>query len=127
MTSVSAIALSGMTAATVQVNASASNLANANDTSKVGSKPAYNRVTVSQTALPDGGVTAVAQTLAPAQLLAYDPTSSFANGAGLVQMPEIDPVAEITNQLAAGHAFAFSLEALKVADDEQKSLLDIKT
>ena len=30
------------------------------------------------------------------------------------------------NQLAAGRAFAFSLEALKAADQEQQSLLDIK-
>ena len=44
----------------------------------------------------------------------------------MVQTPEIDPIDEISNQMAAGHAFGFSLEALKAADDEQKQLLDLK-
>src|SRR5579871_5689275 len=107
MTPVTGIALSGIVAATTALNASASNLANANDTAKVGGKPAYNRVAVQNTAAAGGGV--------------------VANVQGLVQQPEISPVTEITNQLTAGRAFAFSLEALKAADEEQKTLLDIKT
>ena len=127
MTPVTGIALSGIVAATTALNASASNLANANDTAKVGGKPAYNRVAVQNTAAAGGGVVANVVTLQPGQLLAFDPTSAMANAQGLVQQPEISPVTEITNQLTAGRAFAFSLEALKAADEEQKTLLDIKT
>ena len=82
---------------------------------------------VKQSPAPGGGVTAQAASLRAAQLLVYDPASPVAGANGLVQTPEIDPVSEITNQLIAGRAFAFSLEALKVANDEQKQLLDLKT
>jgi flagellar basal-body rod protein FlgC len=122
-----AISLSGMNAATVKLNASASNLANAGDTSRVGGPPGYSPLSVQNSATPGGGVTAVATTMAPGQMLAFDPSSVMANPSGLVDTPEIDPVNEISNQIAAGHAFAFSLEALQVADEEQQTLLDIKT
>ncbi|SRR5579871_4683893 len=127
MTPVPGIALSGLVAATTALTASASNLANAGDTAKVGAKPAYNPRAVHDTSAPGGGVVATVVTLKPGQMLAFDPTSAMANAQGLVQAPEIDPVSEISNQIAAGHAFAFSLEALKAADDEQKTLLDLKT
>ena len=127
MTPATAIALSGLTAADLRLNVSASNVANAGDESAVGAKPGYQPLGIVQTPVAGGGVAATAVTLKPGQFLAYDPTSPVASVQGLVQAPEIDPVSEIGNQLAAGHAFAFSLEALQVADEEQKALLDIKT
>ena len=126
MSPVSAIAASGLVAATLKLGASAGNVANANDTAKVGAQPAFNPLGVETSALPEGGVVANAVTLSPGQTLAFDPTSPLANAQGLVQAPEIDPVAEISNQLLARQAFAASLAALKVADDEQKTLLNIK-
>ena len=81
---------------------------------------------MNQTTAPGGGVSAQVVTAKTAQLLVYDPASPLAGVGGMVETPEIDPVAEIANQIAAGRAFAFSLEALKAADEEQKSLLDIK-
>jgi flagellar basal-body rod protein FlgC len=126
VTPVAAIAGSGLAAATLGLNVSAANLANANDTSAPGSKSAYAPRGVSQSATPGGGVSAQAATLKAAQLLVYDPASPVAGVSGMVQTPEIDPVNEISNQMAAGHAFSFSLEALKAADDEQKQLLDLK-
>jgi flagellar basal-body rod protein FlgC len=122
-----AIAQSGLAAATLGLTVSAANLANANDTSAPGSKTAYAPRAVRQTPTPVGGVSAQAVTVKTAQLLVYDPASPVAGVGGMVQTPEIDPVSEITNQIAAGRAFAFSLEALKAADDEQKQLLDLKT
>ena len=127
MTPIAAIAGSGLAAATLGLNVSASNLANANDTSAPGSKSAYAPRGVSQSPTPGGGVSAQVVTLKSAQLLVYDPVSPVAGVGGMVQTPEIDPIDEISNQIAAGRAFAFSLEALKAADDEQKSLLDIRT
>ena len=90
-------------------------------------RTAYSPVSVQNSATPGGGVTAVATTMAPGQMVAFDPTSVMANASGLVDTPEIDPVNEISNQLAASNAFAFSLEALQAADEEQQTLLDIKT
>ena len=127
MTPVAAIAGSGLAAATLGLNVSAANLANANDKSAPGSKSAYAPRAVKQTPAPGGGVSAQAITLKMAQMLVYDPASPVAGANGMVQTPEIDPISEVTNQLAAGRAFAFSLEALKAADDEQKQLVDLKT
>jgi flagellar basal-body rod protein FlgC len=127
VTPAAAIAGSGLAAATLGLTVSAANLANANDTSAPGSKSAYSPRTATQSATPGGGVSAQAVTVKTAQLLVYDPASPVAGANGMVQTPEIDPVSEVTNQIAAGRAFAFSLEALKAANDEQKQLLDLTT
>ena len=126
MTPVAAIAQSGLTAATLKLNASAANLANANDTSALGAK-GYQPTQVDNTALPGGGVLAQAVTLKPGTMVIYDPTASAANALGFAQAPEIDPIAEVSNTLAAGRAFAFSVKVMKAADDEEKTLLDVKT
>jgi flagellar basal-body rod protein FlgC len=127
MMSAQVTAISGLNAASLTLNASASNLANADDVSAVGGAPAYSPIGVQQSAQPGGGVVASAVTLKPSQLLAYDPNSPVANAVGLVQAPEIDPVAEITNQLLSGQNFAYSLAALKAANEEQQTLLDMTT
>lgn len=126
VSSAAAIAQSGLAAATLSLAVSAANLANAGDKAAPGSPTAYAPRAVKQAAAAGGGVSTQVVTLKTAQLLVYDPASPVAGAGGLVQTPEIDPVSEITNQIAAGRAFAFSLEALKAADDEQKQLLDLK-
>jgi flagellar basal-body rod protein FlgC len=123
--SISAIAQSGLTTATFRLNVAASNLANIDDVSAVGASGAYNPSQVVTSAAPGGGVSAQAVTAKPAQLLAYDPASPLANNQGLVDMPDIDPITEVTNQLAAGLAFAYSLAALKTANEEQQQTLDM--
>jgi hypothetical protein len=65
------------------------------------------------------GDTAKAVTLGVTEVLAFDPVQ------GLIDTPAIDEVSEISNQMAAGQAFAASVKALKTADDEQQTLLDI--
>lgn len=121
-----AIAQSGIAAATLKLNASVSNLANADDTSAVGTA-GYQPLQVNNSAVPTGGVLAQAVTLKPGTLVIYDPTSAVANARGYAEAPEIDPISEISNTLAAGRAFAFSVKVLKAADDEEKTLLDVKT
>jgi len=127
MSPVVAIAQSGLAAATLRLSVSASNLANVQDASAVGSTAAYDPLEVDSSAAPGGGVSARAVTAKTSQLISYDPASPAASARGLVQAPEIDPISEVTNQLAAGRAFAASLAALKTAEDEQKTLLDLKT
>ena len=126
MTPVAAIAQSGIAAATLKLNASASNTVNANDRSALGAS-GYQPLAVDNSALPTGGVLAQAVTLKPGTMVVYDPTSSAANARGLADAPEIDPVNEMSNTLAAGRAFAFSVKVLKAADGEDKTLLDMKT
>jgi flagellar basal-body rod protein FlgC len=107
-----AIAQSGLAAATLKLNVAARNLANANDTSAVGAA---------------GGVSAQAVTVKPASLIIYDPLTAAANVQGLVQAPEIDPIREIGTLQTSRTAFAYSLKALRVANQEQHTLLDLKT
>lgn len=126
MTPVAAIAASGLAAATLKLTVSASNLANAGDAAPVGSSSGYQPLTTEQSPAPGGGVIARAVAARPSSLVVYDPTSPLADAHGLILAPEIDPIIEIANQLAAGRAFAFSLEALKVADENEKTLLDLK-
>jgi len=121
----SAIALSGLTAASLKLAASASNLANADDKAPIGA-PAPKRLDVQTTTATGGGV-AAAVTVRSASVLAYDPASPLANPQGLLQAAEIDPILEISNQLQAGRAFAFSLKALEAQDEAEKTLLDLKT
>ncbi len=124
MTAATAISLSGLTAATLTLDAAASNLANANDTSALGSA-GYAPVAVATAAAPGGGVVARTVRPRPASLLVYDPASPLAGSQGLIDTPAINPISEITNQLQSRQAFAFSLEALRVAEENQKSLLDV--
>ena len=119
-----AIAQSGIAAATLKLNASASNTVNANDTSALGAS-GYLPLGVNNSAVPTGGVVAQAVTLKPGTVVIYDPTSAAANARGFADAPEIDPIAETSNMLAAGKAFAFSVKVLKAADDEEKTLLDM--
>ena len=78
MSTVDAIALSGIAAATLKLNASASNLANANDTSALGAK-GYLPIKAPTTARcrPAASV-AQAVTLKPGSTIIYDPTSAAA-------------------------------------------------
>jgi flagellar basal-body rod protein FlgC len=123
VSSISAIAQTGLAAATAMLNASASNIAKIADTSRVGAAGAYDPSRV-ETSAPPGGV-AQAATVKPAQLLAYAPASPLAGVTGMVDTPEIDPITAVTNQLSAGIAFAYSLAALEVADEEQQQALDM--
>lgn len=125
VSSISAIAQSGLAAANAMLSVSASNIANIDDTSPVGAVGGYQPSEVQTSPAPGGGVIAQAVTVKPSQLLAYNPASPFANPQGLVDIPDIDPITEVTNQLTAGTAFAYSLAALKVADEEQRQTLDM--
>jgi len=127
VTPVAAIAQSGIAAATLKLNASASNLANAGDTSPIGSS-GYQSTEVDDSPAPNGGgVIAQAVTVRSPSLIVYDPASAAANARGLADAPEIDPISQVSNMLAAGRAFAFSVKVLKAADDDEQTLLDLKT
>jgi flagellar basal-body rod protein FlgC len=125
VSSIFAIAQSGLAAANSMLNVSASNIANIDDASPVGALGGFDPSQIETSPAPGGGVIAQAVTVKPAQLIAFNPTSPVANGQGLVDMPDIDPITEVTNQLAAGVAFAYSLAALKVAEQEQQQTLDM--
>jgi flagellar basal-body rod protein FlgC len=123
------IAASGMTAAMASLTASASNVANANAAGAVpGSSPAqpaaYQPAVVVETSMAGGGVSATV-TRSSGTLLSYDPTAPFANGQGMVAVPNVDFATEAVNQLSASMAFQANLKVFEAANRNLDSLLDI--
>ena len=130
-----AIAASGMAAASASFAVSAANIVNIQTvgpvpTTSPSQPPApaagrvYQPVSVTLTTSPGGGVQAVASSASPAYTLAYDPSSPFANLQSMVAAPNVDPVAEVVNQMSASAAFRANLDVFKAAERDFKTLLD---
>ncbi len=121
------IAGSGMAAEAQRLSAVASNIANANSAVSAAGQPYRAREVVFRaTPLEEGGdapgstgmagvqVAGVVESAAPLRT-AYDPTSSFADANGYVQMPNVNPVDEMMNMISAQQDYQANLEAFNVA------------
>jgi flagellar basal-body rod protein FlgC len=121
------IAASGMFAESQRLATVASNLANANSTVDATGQPYRAREVVFEAASPNGDDTApsetgmagvrvagIVQSAAPLRT-AYDPGSSFANAKGYVQMPNVDPIAEMVNMISAQQDYQADLDAFNAA------------
>jgi flagellar basal-body rod protein FlgC len=119
------IAASGMAAATVSLTAAASNLAVAQTAAPIsGAQNAYQPVTVMETSLPGGGVSA-GMIRAPSFTLSYSPASPFADAQGMVAVPNIDIATQMVNQITASVAFRANVKVFQIAARNQKSLIDL--
>lgn len=134
MSSISAIALSGLNAASLRLQVSASNVANAqstgalpnaNSTAPAGSPQAYAPLEVVQSASVSGGVQTSVTTVTPSTTAVFDPQASFANQDGLVAAPNVDLAQEFVDQLLASYSYAANAIVLKTDDRMTQSLLDI--
>ncbi|MBK7813472.1 MAG: flagellar basal body rod protein FlgC [Rhodocyclaceae bacterium] len=119
-----AIAGSALTAQSARLNATASNLANADSVVSADGKPYRARQVVFK-ATPvtgDGGigvrVAGVVDSAAPGRLV-YQPNSPGANEQGYVDMPNVNVVEEMTNMISASRAYQTNAEVMSTA----KSLL----
>jgi flagellar basal-body rod protein FlgC len=123
------IAGSGMSAESERLSAIASNVANANSAVGAGGQPYRAREVVFEAASPQGDdddddstttgmsgvkVAAVVESDAPTHSV-YDPTSTFADDKGYVQMPNVNPVDEMVNMISAQQDYQANLEAFNVA------------
>lgn len=127
-------ALSGMQASMARINASASNVANADSVGAVsaiaGARPApadapYQPVAVQQTAQEAGGVSVTYAPRQPAFVARFDPSSSHADASGMVAAPNVDLVDERVEQLAAQQAYQANLAVLHTANELQKKITDM--
>lgn len=134
MSSISAIALSGLNAASLRLQVSASNVANAqstgalpntNGTLPAGAPQAYAPLEVVQSASAGGGVQTSVTTVTPSTTTVFDPQASFANQDGLVAAPNVDLASEFVGQLLASYNYAANATVLKTDDRMMQSLLDI--
>jgi flagellar basal-body rod protein FlgC len=130
------IAASGMYASTMRLSATASNVANLRSNGKLPSgeqdqttaqktDSAYQAVAVSQTATADGSVQAAIKPVQPTYMPAYDPDSSDANEQGMVATPNVDLGNETANRIEGSQAYQASANAMKAADNNLKSLLNL--
>lgn len=133
------IAVSGLTAQTKRVDASASNIANmrsrgalpdSSGTVAAGRPEAYRPVGVQQTALSasgdPAGTNAVYVPITPAWVPEYGADESFADANGIVAAPNVDPAQETVNQISASRSYAANTATIKTADEMLKSVLDMK-
>lgn len=124
-------ALSGLTAASTRVGATANNVANQRTVGKPeateGSEKVYQAQDVLQTSVePDGGTRAQVVNRQPeGGLLAYDPNSPLANDEGLVEAPNVDLGREITDLIQAEHAYKANLKTLQTAEELEREVTDI--
>jgi flagellar basal-body rod protein FlgC len=135
MSSISTIAVSGMTAATRRLEVSASNVANVSSTGALpgadgtvpaGAPRAYAPLTLVQTASAGGGTQTTVARVTPSTIAVPDPQAPFANQSGLVAAPNVDLSQEMVGQLIASYSFAANAAALKADDRMTKAVLDIK-
>jgi len=136
MSDVTGIAASGLRAASLWLEAAASNIANMQDTGPVadpgqvlaaGAGQVYQPVSLAQSPQPGGGVTASLQPVQPASTLMYDPSSPFANVQGQVAMPNVDLATQLVDMTQAVHSFRANLAVFRAASHMSKTLLDIFT
>ena len=71
-----------------------------------------------------GGVTARV-IHSPDYFLAYQPSDPAANAQGMVAAPNIDLASQMVNQLSASLAFQANAKLFRIADHNQKVLLDM--
>jgi len=128
------IALSGLTAQTRRLDASAANVANVRSTGAVpttdgaaadGKRAAYQPIAVAQSDAKPGTRTSFTP-ITPAYLQDYAPDDSAANGDGMVAAPNVDLATERVNQMAASRAYGANVAVVRTQDEMLTSLLDSK-
>ncbi|SAI71265.1 flagellar basal-body rod protein FlgC [Bordetella ansorpii] len=128
------IAGSAMTAQSQRMNVSASNMANAESAVGPDGQPYRARQVVFEVnpaagqALGQeiGGVrvAGVVQDASPFKMI-YDPKHPMANADGYVAMPNVDPIAETVNMIAASRSYQANVEVLNTAKQLMAKTLTI--
>lgn len=140
MVSATTISVSGLRAAALSVEASASNVANARTAgrisdAKLGPGPSgqasieppatgYRPVRVSQQSVEPAGVRATLEHVDPPQVAAYDPTNPMADDQGMVALPRVAIENEVVNLIQAKRAYEANLKVIATEDKMTGSLLD---
>ncbi|AZR85255.1 flagellar basal-body rod protein FlgC [Bordetella pertussis] len=118
------IAGSALSAQSQRMNVSASNMANADSVAGPDGQPYRARQVVFQVNPPAGQafgqeiggvrVVGVVEDQSPFKKI-YDPKHPMADAQGYVNMPNVDPVAETVNMIAASRSYQANVEVLNTA------------
>ena len=120
MSSIGAIALSGLSAASLRLEVAASNVANASSSGPLPGAtasgtypPVYAAQRVEQTAGPGGATRATVVPASPPTVTAWQPDAPFADGRGQVAMPNVDLADQAVQLVMARLSFAANAQMLK--------------
>jgi len=126
------VAASGLAAASLRLDVSAENVANALSfgplpTAKnaAGFPPAYVPLRVDQTDVAGGGTSAKAVPVLPSYVPIYDPTAPYADNSGMVAAPNVDIGNELIQQLLARYTYAANAKTVSADAHMTRSLLDM--
>ena len=141
------IATSGLSAASLRLEVTASNIANELTTGPLpapggsntsGGASGSNNAANFQAFVPlqvnqidqtngstPGGTTAVVSAVSPSFVPQFEPGSAFANQDGLVAAPNVDLASQFIQLLTAKYTFAANAKVIQADDNMKKSLLDI--
>lgn len=128
MDSTDVISMTGLNAAQTQLQVSASNVANMDDTAPLpgsgvaGPKP-FVPTRVETVSLGSGGVQAQLSAADPASSAAYQPDSPYADGHGMVATPNVDPVSEMVGRMQALQQYKASAAMIEVHNRMQQAAL----
>lgn len=128
LSSMSSISASGLQAASTRLEAAAANIANASSSGPLpdasGATTAYSPVTVRQSDVRGGGVSARIVNAADPHVASYDPSSPDADAEGMVAAPNVDMAGELVNVMTARISYEASARTMKAANDMLKTTLD---
>lgn len=121
MFNVFGIAGSALTAQSVRLNTTSSNLANADSVTTANGQPYRAKQVVFEIKpIADGSeasgvrVTQIVESAAPLRST-YDPTNPAANADGYVQMPNVNVVEEMVNMISASRSYQTNAEMMNTA------------
>lgn len=134
MREVLGVAVSGLQAASRRLEVSARNVVNADsvgtpDKTTDAPQPtaAYQPQRVVQTSVAGGGVEARAVNQDPATHLESRPDHPAAGSDGLVEVPNVDLVREVVEQITARAAYEASAKLVQTADGLLSTVLDLRS
>jgi flagellar basal-body rod protein FlgC len=128
MDSTDVISMTGLTAAQTQLQVSASNVANMDDTaplpgSGVAGPAPFVPTRVETVSLGSGGVQAQLSAAQPASTPTYDPGNPYADSQGMVATPNVDPVNETVARMQAVQLYQASAAMLEANNKMQRTAL----
>jgi flagellar basal-body rod protein FlgC len=120
LTNIFDVAGSAMSAQSKRLNATASNIANADSATGPDGQP-YRAKQVVFSAVPIGGmansgvkVDRIVENQSPPKLV-YDPKHPMADANGYVAMPNVNPVEEMVNMISASRSYQDNVEVMNTA------------
>ena len=124
------IGSTGLTAQSMRLNVTASNIANVESVSGPDGRPYRARQvefsSVYKAGKPGAGVevSKIIESDAPLRI-EYRPGHPKANAAGYVEMPNVNPVEEMVNMISASRSYQMNVEAMNVSRQLMLKTLDL--